>query len=212
MLVCSLTRKLTENTSHWNRTQSSHLNSDTNLHETALDQFLLYRTWSSSTLYFPPYFKSISYKPDPHPTAAVSVGPLFRVRSEQDLLESSPTFPYLVRPRVNHRSNLGFYWLSSPTWNIYISSSILTLLNDSSRNEKYALSFHFFLNSDKISLEFKLSSLSQKGSPRHVKEPALPDLGRLRWAGLTANLLPLGSFPTALLFPISTPVAWFFSM
>lgn len=113
MLVCSLTRKLTENTSHWNRTQSSHLNSDTNLHETALDQFLLYRTWSSSTLYFPPYFQSISYKPDPHPTAAVSVGPLFRVRSEQDLLESSPTFPYLVRPRVNHRSNLGFYWLSS---------------------------------------------------------------------------------------------------
>ncbi|PNX86814.1 hypothetical protein L195_g042896 [Trifolium pratense] len=74
------------------------------------------------------------------------------------------------------------------------------------------MGFKPMIQEDKISLEFKLSSLSQKGSPRHVKEPALPDLGRLRWAGLTANLLPLGSFPTALFFPISTPVAWFFSI
>lgn len=162
-------------------------------------------------MYFPPYYPSISYKPDPHPTAAVSVGPLFRVRSEQDLLESSPTFPYLVRPRVNHRSNLGFDSLALPeTFTFQVQSEPIS--PDSSRNEKYAFSFHFFLNSDKISLEFKLSSLSQKGSPGHVKEPALPDLGRLRWAGLTANLLPLGSFPTALFFPISTPVAWFLSM
>ncbi|GAU29714.1 hypothetical protein TSUD_264500 [Trifolium subterraneum] len=28
----------------------------------------------------------------------------------------------------------------------------------------------------------------QKGSPWHVKELALPDLGRLCWAGLAANL------------------------
>lgn len=46
----------------------------------------------------------------------------------------------------------------------------------------------------------------------HLVVIRIVHLGRLRWAGLTANLLPLGSFPTALLFKISTPVAWFFSM